>query len=86
MASILSEAQCKRIRQLNKEFEPYAEQGWMCEGSDSYGPCNCIFNNDTDEVFWADYHGNILEAECLDTTSEEDMENMARIQGAIRKV
>ena len=85
MANILSEKQCKRIKQLNKEFEPYADKGWMCEGSDKFGPCNCIFNNDTDEILWADFNGNVIEAH-ISLASAKDAREMARIQGAIRKV
>ena len=86
MGSILSEAQSQRIRQLNKDFNRYAKRGWMCEGSDKFGPCNCIFNNDTDEVFWADYNGNILDMEYVTNEPIMNCKAMAVIQGKIRKV
>lgn len=86
MGRILNDAQCRRIKALNSKFEPYAEKGWMCEGSDAYGLCNCIFNNETNEAFWADYNGNILESDCLESTAIEYLKEMARIQGDIRKV
>lgn len=85
-ATILSDEQCRKIKKLNKEFEPFAKKGWMCEGSDVYGLCNCIFNNDTDEIFWATYNGTILEDRYIKETSMDDIEEMARIQGAIRKI
>ena len=87
MGTILSDAQCKRIKALNKEFEYYAKRGWMCEGSDKYGPCNCIFNNDTDDIFWADYDGNILEVKYpISGGPKAFLEAMAKIQGDIRKI
>lgn len=85
MANILSESQCQKIKALNRKFEPYAEKGWMCEGSDKYGLCNCIFNNDTDEVFWASYSGIILDEYNVKDTSLRDMTEMAKIQGDISK-
>jgi hypothetical protein len=85
MGSILSEVQCQQIKRLNKRFEPYAKKGWMCEGSDKFGLCNCIFNNDTDEILWADYNGHILEAH-ISLATAKDARQMAIIQGAIRKV
>ena len=85
MAKILTEMQCHRVKALNRQFNTYAERGWMCEGSDRYGLCNAIFNNDTDEIFWADYNGNILEGE-IKSESLADIREMARIQGNIAKV
>ena len=86
MGIMLSEDQCMRIKQQKKKFISYAEKGWMCEGSDAFGPCNMIFNNETNEVFWADYNGNILDSDCLDDTPVEELRIMARIQGKMRKI
>lgn len=63
------------------------KKGWMCEGSeDSNGkPCNAIFNNNTEEFFLADYHGNILYAN-TNTEPIENIKTMAKIQGDIRLV
>ena len=84
MATILSEAQCSKIRVLRNQFKPYADRGWMCEGGEHGNTvCNTIFNNDTDEFFKADYNGNIL-CSNLTVTSIEDAKAMARIEGAIR--
>ena len=85
MATILTEMQSQRVKALNKQFSNYAERGWMCEGSDKFGLCNAIFNNDTDEIFWADYNGNILDSE-LKATSIDVAKDMAVIQGMIRKI
>ena len=86
MARILSETQCQRIKVLNRKFNSFADKGWMCEGSDRNGiVCNAIFNNDTDEIFWADYNGNILDS-VVKETSLDDMKSMAAIQAQIRKV
>lgn len=85
MGKILSSDQCKQIRALKTVFEPFAAKGWMCEGSDAYGLGNVIFNNDTEEAFWADYNGNILHAD-VTQISEEDMKTMAFIHGKIRKI
>lgn len=86
MARILTDYQSEQIKRLNREFKPFAEKGWMCEGSDAFGLCNCIFNNETNEVFWADYNGNILDSDCLNDTSLEELKRMAAIQGKIRKI
>lgn len=86
MANILNGSQCARIDVQRRKFKPYAKKGWMCEGSDVFGPCNAIFNNETNEVFWADYNGNILDSDCLKETPIEDIKTMAIIQGAISKI
>ena len=86
MAKILTEMQCQRIKELNRQFRVYAERGWMCEGSDAFGLCNMIFNNETNEAFWADYNGNILDSDCMYDTPIEDPKRMAKIQGDISKV
>ncbi len=87
MGKILSEEQCRKIKELNEKFRPYTEKGWMCEGSE-YGEvvCNCIFNNDTDESFMADYDGNILDSTYVSSTGLNELKTMAKIQGDIRKV
>lgn len=86
MARILSDSQCNTIKRLNKMFEPYAKKGWMCEGTDLYGADNVIFNNDTEEIFYADRNGDILVKNCLPTTPYQELKEMAQIQGVIRKV
>ncbi len=90
MARILTPAECEKVKVIRKQFEPYAEKGWMCEGSEYDSGrriiiCNCIFNNQTDEYFLADYRGNILSKD-LKRTSIEDAREMARIQGEIMNV
>ena len=86
MVTILSEAQCSKIRVLRNQFKPYADRGWMCEGGE-YGNtvCNMIFNNDTDEFFKADYNGNIL-YNALKGTSLSDAKEMAKIYGKIMTI
>ena len=91
MAKILDTETCKQIRALQKEFEPYAEQGWMCEGTeyesgDRYLPGNIIFNNDLDASFVADYNGKIISSVNCHNASMEDMAAMAQIQGNIAKL
>lgn len=86
MARILDDAQCKQIRKLNKLFEPFADKGWMCEGGERNGTiCNVIFNNDTDDIFWADYRGNIIDA-FVEKVDIEELKSMAKIQADIRKI
>lgn len=91
MATILSEEACGAIKKIRKDFDKYADKGWMCEGGEhqrgngSWFPCNVIFNNDTDEFFRADYDGNILYNGLVSTPLEE-AKDMAKIQGEIRKV
>ncbi len=87
MARILTDAQSEQIKVLNRKFGRMFPD-WMCEGSDYAGiECNIIFNNDTDEWFKADYNGNILDyAYIKETTSLQDMKDMAEIQGKIRKI
>ena len=90
MAIILSEEASNAIKKIRKSFDKYADKGWMCEGGEhqrgdgSWLPCNVIFNNDTDEFFRADYNGNIL-YNGLVSTSIEDAQDMAKIQGKIRE-
>jgi hypothetical protein len=86
MGKIVTEEECKKIKALNKQFEPFADKGWMCEGGERNGVvCNAIFNNDTDEIFWADYNGNIIDA-FVEKESAENLKAMAKIQGDIRKI
>lgn len=86
MAKILTDAECSVIKTLQRKFSKYAKKGWMCEGGERKGRvCNSIFNNDTDEVFWADYNGNIIDMIVTDTPLEE-LKAMAKIQGDIRKI
>lgn len=87
MASILSDGQVELIKLQNRKFRTYAKSGWYCEGSEYNGTiCNMIYNNDTDEWFYSDYDGNILDSSNVKTTSIEDMKIMADIQGRIRKI
>lgn len=83
---ILNDAQVTQVRALQRQFKPFANKGWMCEGSE-YGntPCNAIFNNTSDEFFLAAYDGTILSSR---VTSEpiENIRRMADIQGKIRLV
>ncbi len=87
MAKMLDGYQNMRIKKRNREF---AERfpGWMCEGSeDSCGtPCNIIFNNETEESFLASYAGEVIETEYVKSTPRRDLEEMARIQGEIRRI
>ncbi len=85
-AIILGDEVTLRIKELNAAFKPFAEKGWMCEGSDDADGClySVLFNNDTDEWFRVDERGNIV-AEDLSTTSMSDAKSMAVIQTNIRK-
>ena len=86
MAKILSDEQCQRIKALNKEFNKYAERGWMCEGGVRNAQvCNVLFNNDTDEIVWASYCGCLIEYD-LKGTSLDDVREMVRIQGEISMI
>ncbi len=82
MAKILSKEVCDKIKKIRKEFEPYAEKGWMCEGGETSSgePCNAIFNNDTDGFVLADYNGGIIQCQNCDM---EDAVKMADIQARI---
>lgn len=85
MAKILSEAASKKITHLNRQFEPFAKQGWMCEGGEYEGkPCNNIFNNDTGEFIYGSYDGEIL-LTTLSHTPVADAKKMAHLQGAIAR-
>ena len=86
MAKIISKEDCAKISAFQKAFKKYADKGWMCEGGE-YGNvcCNNLFNNDTGEFVQADYDGNILKSELFQTTQNEILE-MAKIQGNIRRI
>ena len=85
-ATILDPLQCERLKVYRRRFNKYEKRGWMCEGSDLYGECNVIYNLSTDEIFWADYNGNILDDKDVKSTPRKDIEDMAKIQGLIRTV
>ena len=41
MGKILSNAAVDKIKKLNKQFEKFANKGWMCEGGEyKEKPCN----------------------------------------------
>ena len=87
MAVILNEMQAEQIKALNRQFKPYAEKGWMCEGSDAVeGAVVSIFNNDTDELFFASARGEVLEHSLIKDTPFTDLIDMARIQGRIATI
>ena len=87
MASILSDGQIELIKLQNRKFRKYANAGWYCEGSECNGiVCNLLYNNDTDEWFYSDYNGNILDSSNVKVTNIEDVKKMATIQGRIRKI
>ena len=76
----------KRVKELKAQFEPFAEKGWMCEGTDDADGnlYNVIFNNETDESITADHFGKIISSS-LKVTSFKDAQKMAHIKGDIRK-
>ena len=79
----LDKQQSKIIKELNYLFrKKYPD--WLCEGNENTkgNPCNGIFNNTTNEFFLADFDGNIIS----DIEITDDIKDMARIQGLIRKV
>lgn len=85
MGKILSEAAVKKVNHLNKQFEPFAKKGWMCEGTEYEGkPCNGIFNNDTDEFIFGSFDGEIL-LTTLSHTTVAEAKKMAQLQGAISR-
>ena len=78
-----------KITELRKKFQPFADKGWDCEGSDFVKdlktiPCNILFNNRTDEYAKVTYDGVILDSN-LSVTSVLEITNMAVIQGQIMK-
>ena len=87
MVTFVSDETAGVFRIIAQKFAPYANRGWMCEGStDANGrPANYIFNNRTGENIKADYDGNII-SKFLTDTPESDAKEMAQIQGDMRKV
>ena len=86
MANILSNDASDKIKNLNKTFRKFEDQGWMCEGGEYEGkPCNNIFNNKTDEFIKADSNGEIL-LTVLSHTPVADAKEMAKIQGEISRI
>lgn len=93
----LDKQQSKIIKELNYLFQKKYPD-WLCEGSEDKDgtPCNAIFNNNTDTFFLSDYDGKILEwnavafGQLLGETDYQKArlmyEDMAKIQGLIRKV
>lgn len=85
MGKVLSNTAVAKIEKLNKRFEKFAKNGWMCEGGEYEGKsCNNIFNNNTEEFIKADYDGEIL-LTVLSHTPVKDAKEMARIQGEISR-
>jgi len=86
MGRMLNSAECRLIKKLREEFKPYAEKGWMSEGSDAIDRAIGIcFNNDTDESFFYDEDGNVLSPN-LTVTSVWEAEQMAKIEALISAV
>ncbi len=87
MATILSDGAVSKIRNLQKKFKPYADRGWMSEGSDAIpGAVSAIFNNNTEEFFICDIDGNIISGlSNLTSITEDEAKEMAKIEGMIRK-
>lgn len=76
----------EKIKELRGKFKTFAKRGWMCEGSDVFGfEHNVFFNNDTDEMFYADYDGNILDSN-VKSESLDNIKLMAKIEGEIMKI
>jgi len=78
----LSPEAVERIRQLRSEFAPYAERGWMYEGTDGGW---IVFNNNTGERFFATESGEAQEL-CLAGTSKYVANYMAEIITGIDEV
>jgi hypothetical protein len=83
MGRILSDDQCQKIKELRSELKPYAELGWMSEGSDAIdGAVGICFNNGTDEYFYYDLNGKVLLC-AVKETSYDDVKKIASIEAAI---
>ena len=81
MATILSNNQVTRIRDIQKQIKQICPNGWLCEGNDEN--CNQFFNNDTGAFFLADYNGKILYEE---GNIPLEMRQVAKLEGQISKI
>ena len=89
MGKILSKEQSDKIKELNQEFSEKFP-GWMCEGSEyfseaagTYTECNAIFDNHG-RFFKATFFGTVVDSEGMEDVPEENIKEMAIIQGKIR--
>ena len=81
MATILTKEQSdevKNIRQLERKLNI---DGWMCEGADDN--LLVFFNNEKDELFYADYFGNIKSRSC---DVPLDVKKYAELEGKIARI
>lgn len=81
MASMLTKEQTdkvKRIKQLERNLNI---DGWMCEGADD--DLLIFFNNEKDELFYADYFGNIKIRSC---DVPPDVKKYAELEGEIMRI
>lgn len=85
-AIIISNAVASKIKKLNRKFEKFANDGWMCENG-GYEGKNCLnlFNNQTDEFVKVNFNGDIL-LTVLSHTTVSDAKQMADIQSKIAKL
>ncbi len=81
MATILSNGQVYRIKQIQSKIGQICPNDWMYEGYD--GDANQFFNNKTEAYFIADFNGHIV------TRSGHipaEMAEVARLVGEISKI
>ena len=69
---VLSDYDSNHVKSLRKDFRPYADKGWMSEGSDAHPEaCGVCFNNDTDEMFYYSFNGGVISPRLSETPLKE---------------
>lgn len=80
MVQFLSETETQKIKECNEKLKPFAEKGWMTEGSDAMDNSILVcFNNDTDEYVFVHRNGSIISSE-LNVTSMKEAKQMAALE------